>query len=117
MQLVMYSVFDKAVGAYMRPFFLQSDGQAVRFFMDEINAPDSAVGRHPEDYSLFRLGVFNDADGGFEPCEPLCVGRAHELKSVSVSPLALSAGDPRLDFNGERPIDRKADLEDRDAAS
>ena len=60
MKLNMYSIFDTATGAYMRPFFLQSDGQALRMFSDLVNDKEHEVGKHPEDYSLVRFGVWDD---------------------------------------------------------
>mgnify|MGYP000196989557 CR=1 FL=1 len=60
MKLNMYAIFDSAVGAYMRPFFLQADGQAQRMFSDMASDAEHEVGRHPEDYSLCRIGVWDD---------------------------------------------------------
>ena len=62
MNLSIYTIFDSAAGAYMRPFFLQSDGQAIRMFTDVATDPKHEVGRHPEDYSLCSIGIFNDAN-------------------------------------------------------
>lgn len=60
MKLQIYTVFDTASGVYMRPFFMQADGQATRFFGDECLNADSDLGRHPEDYSLVSLGTYDD---------------------------------------------------------
>lgn len=62
MKLNMYSIFDIAVGAYMRPFFMQADGQAQRMFIDMCGDAEHDVGKHPEDYSLVRIGVWDDQD-------------------------------------------------------
>ena len=67
MKLNIYSVFDSAVGAYMRPFYMQSDGAALRAFGDLALDADHEVGRHPEDYSLCRLGVWDDQNAEFAP--------------------------------------------------
>lgn len=63
MKLNMYCVFDVAVGAYMRPFFMHSDGQAVRFFSDLAVDAEHEVAKHPQDYSLARVGVWDDQNG------------------------------------------------------
>ncbi len=60
MKMNMYSIYDTATGAYMRPFFLQSDGQALRMFEDIVMDAEHEVGKHPEDYSVARIGLFND---------------------------------------------------------
>ena len=60
-----YTIFDTASGAYMRPFFLLSDSQATRSFTDIATDAEHEVGKHPEDYSLVRIGTFNDSKGQF----------------------------------------------------
>ena len=55
MRLNVYTIFDSAAGAYMRPFFMQSDGQALRSFTDIATDKDHEIGKHPEDYSLYRI--------------------------------------------------------------
>jgi hypothetical protein len=83
MKLNCYAIFDSATNAYMRPFFMQSDGQANRSFADEAVRADSEISKHPEDYSLFRVGTWDDNEGSIEPCDPKCIGRAHELAAAS----------------------------------
>jgi len=79
MLLQMVTIFDKATLAYMRPFVALSTGQAIRIFEDEIQTPNSEIAKHAEDYALFKVGTFNDSTGHLEPCEPLCLRRAHEV--------------------------------------
>lgn len=67
MKLNIYTIFDTASGAYMRPFFLQSDGQAIRSFTDIATDADHEIGRHPEDYTLFRIGIYDDNRGELIP--------------------------------------------------
>lgn len=79
MRYVICSVRDSKSEAYGRPFFVQATGVALRSFEDEINGKgeQNYMSRHPEDYSLFLLGHFNDHDGTFSPQNPpqlLCVG-------------------------------------------
>ncbi len=58
-----YSIYDTAAALYMRPIFVQSDGQAVRLFSDLACDAESEVGKHPEDYTLIRLGIYDDTTG------------------------------------------------------
>lgn len=81
MNLIIYSVYDKAIQAYMRPFFFQSDGQALRSFIDEVNREGSEMYAHPEDYALFRIGQFDANGGEVQPEISKCIGKAHELKN------------------------------------
>ena len=86
MKLNFYSIYDSAVGAYMRPFVLQSDGQAIRGFSDEAMNPETPINAHPEDYALFRIGIFDDATATITPEEPTCLARAHEIKAKKATP-------------------------------
>lgn len=62
---VVCSVYDTACAVYMRPIFALSDAEAVRTFSDISVAADHPIGEHPEDYSLVRLGTFDDTKGIF----------------------------------------------------
>lgn len=61
------SVRDRAADAFGRPIFVLALGQAIRSFQDEINrqADNNEMNRHPEDYDLYHLGTFDDANGRF----------------------------------------------------
>lgn len=60
------AVFDSAVNCYARPVFVASVRVAVRQFQDEVNrvSEDNPMNRHPEDFSLYHLGTFED-EGGY----------------------------------------------------
>lgn len=66
MQVV--AVRDRAIDAYMQPWFVVSIGQAIRAFADEINrrATDNPLSAHPEDYDLYHLGEFDQERGVFK---------------------------------------------------
>jgi len=66
MNLNAYTIYDVASGVYMRPFFSQADGQAIRGFNDIATDANHEVGKHPEDYTLYRVGRFNDTSGKLE---------------------------------------------------
>lgn len=66
MRLEIVAIFDQALGAFTRPAFVPSLGVAVRGFQDEVNRADGEMMRHPNDYSLHHLGVYDDTTGQFE---------------------------------------------------
>ena len=59
----MYTVHDAKAEAYLQPFFQQARGAAIRSFTDAVNRPDHSFSQHPEDYTLFECGEFNDQTG------------------------------------------------------
>ena len=83
MKLNMYTIFDRASMAYMRPFFYESDGAAVRAFGDIAADADHMIGKHPEDYSLYRCGMFDDQTGSVVDEKLSCLARAHELVAAA----------------------------------
>ena len=66
MKLNAYTIYDVASGIYMRPFFTQADGQAKRSFADISNDENHEIGKHPEDYTLYRIGNFDERGGEIE---------------------------------------------------
>lgn len=98
MKLFIYSIYDTAAAGYMRPFFQQSDAQAVRIFSDLSIEAGHELAKHPEDYSLFRLAMFDDNDGKIESLHPECLitGLEAVAKSRQVNPQQLQAFDDEV---------------------
>lgn len=61
-----FTVYDLKSEAYLQPFFLDTKGQAIRTFTDCANDQNHQFGRHPEDYSLFDLGEYDDNAAKFK---------------------------------------------------
>lgn len=74
-----YSVHDKAVQAYMVPFYCRTKGEALRLFFNAVHDPKSEIGRHIDDYVLYHLGHFDDASGLFHSIEPVRILSAVEV--------------------------------------
>lgn len=92
MVLVAVSVRDAKSEAFGRPFFVVSIGSAIRSFDDEVNraAEDNSMYRHPEDYSLWQLGTWDDQDGSYvslSPCKMLVQGSEVRREDSHRSPI------------------------------
>lgn len=80
MRWFMYAVYDSAVGVYDRPFVSRSDGEAIRGFSDVAKDKEHPIGKHPEHYALFGVGLYDDNTGEITPeVERRCIARAHEV--------------------------------------
>lgn len=82
MKHVMLAVYDVLAGAYVgQPISAPTRGVGERSFVDEVNRPDSAFGKHPDDFELHELGTFDAVTGRLEPCEPrpTVYGRARQF--------------------------------------
>lgn len=70
MKLLMFSVYDKAVKAYMQPFFSRSRGEALRSFVDACNDEKRDLKKHATDFTLHYLGEWDDGSGISSPVDP-----------------------------------------------
>lgn len=76
-----YSCYDTKTASYMRPFFTQARGQAIRDFTEVANDPQSAICKYAGDFSLFELGEFDDSSAAWNlHNQPQLVCAAIELK-------------------------------------
>lgn len=77
-----YAVRDEKVGAFMPPFPMRSDGEAIRGFVDACSDKSTSFNKHPADFVLFRVGEFDDIAGRFIPCDPTEVMTALQASAV-----------------------------------
>lgn len=71
MKLAAFSVFDSKAKAFGTPFFASNDQVALRMFSASINSGDSYVAKFPADFTLFRVGDWDDEHGALVPVLPL----------------------------------------------
>lgn len=64
-----YTVYDSKAEMYLQPFFMRAKGEALRAFSDMCNDEKTQFGAHPEDYTLFEIGTYDDSKGKFVPYE------------------------------------------------
>jgi len=67
-KLLVFAVFDDAVKSFMHPQFQQTQGQAIRSFIDSVNTESdkNPLHKHPADYTLFQIGTYDDQTGILE---------------------------------------------------
>lgn len=81
MKLQVMAAYDKKAKAFANPWFAPQVAVAVRSFADAANTPDHQVCKHPEDFSLYLLGTFDDEFGTFNlTSTPTVVAEAINLK-------------------------------------
>lgn len=79
MKYQMYAVYDVKAETFNTPFFMQNDNTAKRGFSDACNNPETPFGQHPEDYTLFHIGEYSDAQGVVTPNEKRSLGNGIEF--------------------------------------
>jgi hypothetical protein len=76
----LYSVYDAKSQTYAAPFTEVNDGTAIRVIQDLMEQNQShPFARHSEDFTLERVGRFNELSGDLET-EP--VGEVIKLKEL-----------------------------------
>ena len=63
MMMKMFAVYDSKLGAFFTPFFMAHAALAQRAFTATANDPQSQICQHPQDFTLFELGEWNDELG------------------------------------------------------
>lgn len=62
----MFSVYDSKAEAFLPPFILPKTSMAQRTFADCANSETHQFGTNPEDYTLMKLGNWDDESAKFE---------------------------------------------------
>jgi len=82
---IICGVLDKKARAYSSPFFQAHCDVAIRAFRTAVNDPSHPIAKHPEDYSMWLLGTFDDATGIITPhAAPIHVVEALALKQPQI---------------------------------
>lgn len=58
-----FVVHDVKAEAYLHPFLAPSKGLAMRRFADTVNDSSSQFNAHPEDFTLYEIGEYDDSVG------------------------------------------------------
>lgn len=83
MKLGLFAVYDICSGVYDGPFKARTDAEAQRTFATIAVDAEHPIGQNPEDYTLMRVGTWNDGTGEIEVQSPVAVITALECVSAS----------------------------------
>ncbi len=90
MKVQCYAIYDTCSGIYEKPFFSTADDVVRREFQDVVNTDEHPMNRHPEHYSLWRLGTFDNLNGKIVDEDNECLWQGVEAISQPVrDPSAL----------------------------
>ena len=65
-----FSIYDEKSETYGVPFFMLNNQMALRAFADLGADPETTIGKHPEDYKLYQIGVFDDSTSKLTHTQP-----------------------------------------------
>ena len=64
-----YAIKD-AKSSFMPCTVDTNDATAIRNFENAVRQPGSLLASHPNDFSLFRVGFYDDSSGSLDPVDP-----------------------------------------------
>jgi len=94
---MIFTIYDDKAECYLPPFYMKTVGEALRAFTDSANDVNHAFCKYPADYTMFKLGHFDDGNASFElHPTPASIGKAIEYKTQREMPV----GDLLIDKKG-----------------
>lgn len=86
MKTKVFAIYDHKASVYGTPFFMVNHAMAVRAFGDLAEDERTTVGKHPEDFTLYQVGEFDDGSGTLVDLNPkLDLGLATSFKKPGMS--------------------------------
>lgn len=94
---LIYAVYDSNVEAYLKPFFVVTEAQAIRA-VQAAARDDASISSFPQDFQLYFLGSFDEVSGLFTDNSLRRVGSALELlqlhrKEIDAQQAQINFGD------------------------
>lgn len=83
-----YVIFDIKSLGYGLPFFAVNDATAKRIVADAAQDPDTSLGRHPADFILYKIGIYDNE-------KPLLIGfdaKEHIADVIQLLPMSAQLG-------------------------
>ncbi len=111
MKLNVYSILDSKSGIYAKPFFMLNTSMAVRAFGDLCNDVQTTIASHPEDYTLYHIGEYDDGVATLKSITPQPISNAAALLRYNKQPelpakLRTVDTSPPVDKKFPRPADK-----------
>lgn len=89
MKIKLYSIMDAKLATFGSIHQSLTDSAAVRQFADVIQDKNNFISKHPEDFSLYRIGEYDDETGNLIPSVPQALVTASSLLSNEPNEIPL----------------------------
>lgn len=76
----LYTIRDDKTEGYLPPFCAVNHAVAVRMVMDTTNDELSLFSKHPQDFELFFVGVFEETTGDMIPASGQSLGNLKDIQ-------------------------------------
>lgn len=61
-----YTVYDSKAEAYLNPFHMNTNGEALRAWKAAVKDPQTNFNKFPSDFTLFEIGTYDSNTGSYE---------------------------------------------------
>ncbi len=79
MKIGIYTIKDAQAAVFMKPTFFQTEEIAKRTFLQAVMNPNETMGQFPADYTLYKVGQYDDESGTPQPQDPLRICNGEEI--------------------------------------
>lgn len=79
-----YTILDKKAGVHLNPFFVRHEVDAVRRVTAGVADPKTTLSQYSDDYSLVRVGKFDDETGKIVPCHVVVIPSLATVRDMLV---------------------------------
>lgn len=87
MKVQAYVIYDSKAKIYNKPFYFINNEVALRAAIDLVSDLSTDVGKNPQDFSMYRIGTFDDESAQFDQCNHETICRFHELDPNPKAPI------------------------------
>ena len=82
MKIKLISVRDVKTEMFTTPLCQPTEGAAIRSFQEAVNDKTTQFSKHPEDYSLYHVGNWDDSTGLLETMQPKLLIEANQCREI-----------------------------------
>jgi hypothetical protein len=65
-----YTIKDQKAGTYSNPYYAVNDATAIRTFKQACSDKNTTLNQYPEDFSLFKVGIWDDQSAEIKSLDP-----------------------------------------------
>ena len=85
MEYEIFVIYDARSNRYSSPMCFDNDAVAVREIVTNAMKPYTAANTHPEDYTVYKIGIYSENDGiisSFSKPERICALNDYIVKET-----------------------------------
>lgn len=83
MKTEIFAVHDSAADAFAQPMFFKNTATSLRAFAAACRDENTDLHQHPSDYTLFKIGEFDEDSGKLTALEPVSVAKALDYRDAA----------------------------------